>query len=137
MGRKTATQSVSRCVCTVALQRPFADINQRAADMWSYAVLLWELATREVPFADLSPMEVGMKVCSTCSCGGEHRHRIDKYLATLLASQTARKALPPTIAESGNRKMADCRSFINYLGSDWLCWSRMSEITKDVSSAVT
>jgi len=31
--------------------------------MWSYAVLLWELATREVPFADLSPMEVGMKVC--------------------------------------------------------------------------
>jgi len=79
--------------------------------MWSYAVLLWELATREVPFADLSPMEVGMKVCSTCSYGGEHRHRIDIYLATLLASQTARKALPPTIAESGNRKMADCPSY--------------------------
>jgi integrin-linked kinase len=31
--------------------------------MWSFAILLWELATREVPFADLSPMEVGMKVC--------------------------------------------------------------------------
>jgi len=46
----------------VALQRSFTDINQRAADMWSYAVLLWELATREVPFAELSPMEVGMKV---------------------------------------------------------------------------
>lgn len=30
--------------------------------MWSFAVLLWELATREVPFADLSPMETGMKV---------------------------------------------------------------------------
>ncbi|ELU01618.1 hypothetical protein CAPTEDRAFT_139192 [Capitella teleta] len=30
--------------------------------MWSYSVLLWELATREVPFADMSPMEVGMKV---------------------------------------------------------------------------
>lgn len=46
----------------VALQRLPSDINQRAADMWSYAILLWELATREVPFADLSPMEVGMKV---------------------------------------------------------------------------
>ena len=38
------------------------DINNRAADMWSYSVLLWELATREVPFADMSPMEIGMKV---------------------------------------------------------------------------
>lgn len=47
-----------------ALQRKPADINLRAADMWSYSVLLWELATREVPFADMSPMEVGMKVYS-------------------------------------------------------------------------
>ena len=39
-----------------------SDINIRAADMWSYAVLLWELATREVPFGDLSPMEAGMRV---------------------------------------------------------------------------
>ena len=38
------------------------DINIRAADMWSYAVLLWELATREIPFGDLSPMEAGMRV---------------------------------------------------------------------------
>ena len=30
--------------------------------MWSYAVLLWELATREIPFGDLTPMETGMKV---------------------------------------------------------------------------
>lgn len=30
--------------------------------MWSFGVLLWELNTREVPFADLSPMEIGMKV---------------------------------------------------------------------------
>jgi len=54
------------CMCTVALQRSFSDINQRAADMWSFAILLWELATREVPFAELSPMEVGMKVCCLC-----------------------------------------------------------------------
>ena len=36
----------------------------------------------------------------------DHRHRID----TLIANQTARTALPPTTAKSGNRKMADCPS---------------------------
>ncbi|XP_013399638.1 integrin-linked protein kinase isoform X2 [Lingula anatina] len=45
-----------------ALQRKPSEINVRAADMWSFAILLWELATREVPFADMSPMEIGMKV---------------------------------------------------------------------------
>lgn len=30
--------------------------------MWSFGILLWELNTREVPFAELSPMETGMKV---------------------------------------------------------------------------
>ncbi|XP_050415633.1 integrin-linked protein kinase isoform X1 [Patella vulgata] len=45
-----------------ALQKTGEDLNQRAADMWSFAILLWELETREVPFADLSPMEIGMKI---------------------------------------------------------------------------
>ncbi|KAI5701256.1 hypothetical protein M8J76_012507 [Diaphorina citri] len=45
-----------------ALQKKPGDRNLEACDMWSFAVLLWELATREVPFADLTPMEVGMKV---------------------------------------------------------------------------
>ncbi|XP_074650688.1 scaffold protein ILK-like isoform X2 [Tubulanus polymorphus] len=45
-----------------ALQRDPVDLNIRAANMWSYAILLWELATREVPFADLAPLEIGMKV---------------------------------------------------------------------------
>ncbi|XP_013134563.1 PREDICTED: integrin-linked protein kinase [Papilio polytes] len=45
-----------------ALLKPAAKRNWEAADMWSFAVLLWELATREVPFADLSPMECGMKI---------------------------------------------------------------------------
>lgn len=45
-----------------ALQKKPSDRNWEACDMWSFAILLWELATREVPFADLSPMEVGMKV---------------------------------------------------------------------------
>ncbi|CAE1292848.1 ILK [Acanthosepion pharaonis] len=37
-----------------ALQKKPEEINIKAADMWSYAILLWELETREVPFADLS-----------------------------------------------------------------------------------
>lgn len=45
-----------------ALQKKHTDINVKAADMWSFAILLWELATRQVPFADLTPMEIGMKV---------------------------------------------------------------------------
>ncbi|XP_071846977.1 scaffold protein ILK-like [Apostichopus japonicus] len=45
-----------------ALQRGQDDMNVRGADMWSFAVLLWEIATREVPFAGLSPMEIGMKI---------------------------------------------------------------------------
>lgn len=35
--------------------------------MWSFAILLWELVTREVPYADLSNMEIGMKVSSYLS----------------------------------------------------------------------
>lgn len=45
-----------------ALLKPSAKRNWEAADMWSFAILLWELATREVPFADLSAMECGMKI---------------------------------------------------------------------------
>ena len=47
---------------TLALQKNPEDMNVRASDMWSFAILLWELVTREVPFAGLSPMEIGMKV---------------------------------------------------------------------------
>ncbi|XP_073975481.1 integrin linked kinase [Rhodnius prolixus] len=45
-----------------ALHKRPTDRNWEASDMWSFAVLLWELATREVPFADLSAMECGMKI---------------------------------------------------------------------------
>jgi len=40
-----------------------------------------------------------------------HRHRIYKYLDSLLASQTARKAKPPTTDIRGQRKMADWPSY--------------------------
>uniref|UniRef100_A0A7E4V179 Protein kinase domain-containing protein n=1 Tax=Panagrellus redivivus TaxID=6233 RepID=A0A7E4V179_PANRE len=45
-----------------ALQRSPEKSNVRASDMWSYGIVLWELSTREVPFADLSPMEAAMKI---------------------------------------------------------------------------
>ena len=50
----------------------------QAAFMWSFGVLLWEMETREVPFIDLAPMEVGMKIALEnlrVQCGpGMSRH---------------------------------------------------------------
>lgn len=62
-----AESCVVQCVCShfllfPALQKKPEEINRRSADMWSFAILLWELVTREVPYADLSNMEIGMKV---------------------------------------------------------------------------
>lgn len=45
-----------------ALQKKESEINLHASDMWSFAIILWELATRQVPFAGLSAIEIGMKV---------------------------------------------------------------------------
>jgi integrin-linked kinase len=50
-----------------ALQRRPEDSNVKSADMWSFAVVLWELQTRQVPFAELSPMEIGMRVTNEMS----------------------------------------------------------------------
>ncbi|VDL70010.1 unnamed protein product [Nippostrongylus brasiliensis] len=69
-----------------ALQRDPEDLNIRAADMWSFGILLWELNTREVPFADLSPMECGMKI----------------------ALEGLRVQIPPGIARNMGRLMNIC-----------------------------
>ena len=45
-----------------ALQKRRNDRNCEACDMWSFAVLLWELATRQVPFSEYNPMEIGVKI---------------------------------------------------------------------------
>jgi len=47
-----------------ALSKATKDINTRAADMWSFAILLWEIASREIPFPELSAMEAGMKIAT-------------------------------------------------------------------------
>lgn len=45
-----------------ALQKKESEINMQAADMWSFAIILWELSTRQVPYAGLSAIEIGIKV---------------------------------------------------------------------------
>lgn len=45
-----------------ALQKRASEINLEAAHIWSYAIILWELQTREVPFCDYSPMIVGLGI---------------------------------------------------------------------------
>lgn len=47
-----------------ALQKKRSERNWEACDMWSFAVCVWELSTREIPFADLSPMECGMRIAT-------------------------------------------------------------------------
>lgn len=49
-------------VIYTALQRELDNDATKVADMWSFAIILWELVTRKVPFAGLSPMEIGLKV---------------------------------------------------------------------------
>jgi len=49
-------------VAPEALQHRPEDYDKRAADMYSFAIILWELATNKVPFAGLSPMHAGIKI---------------------------------------------------------------------------
>ena len=49
------------CVCSVLGHRP-EEVDRRACDMYSFAIILWEIATGKIPFLGLSPMQVGIKV---------------------------------------------------------------------------
>jgi len=44
--------------------KALSDVNKQAADMWSFAIVLWEMVTREQPFRDLTPMQTGMKIAT-------------------------------------------------------------------------
>lgn len=53
----------------IALQRRSEDIDKRAANMYSFAVILWEIATGKSPFAGMSPMHTGLKVSTSHAVG--------------------------------------------------------------------
>ena len=38
------------------------EVDKRAADMYSFAIVLWEIVTGKVPFASLSTTKAGLKV---------------------------------------------------------------------------
>lgn len=67
-----------------ALQKKDSAINVRAANMWSFGIILWELATRQVPFAGLTAIEIGMKVAledlrvSMPATASQHMARLKK-----------------------------------------------------------
>ena len=46
----------------IVLLHRYEDQNRKASDMYSFAILLWELATMQVPFGDTPVMAVGLKV---------------------------------------------------------------------------
>lgn len=46
----------------LVLQKRPDEVDKRAADMYSFAVILWEIATGKIPYAGLSPMMAGFKV---------------------------------------------------------------------------
>ena len=49
-------------IVVVVLIHRYEDTNRKAADMYSFAMILWELATVQVPFAEVPAMAVGLKV---------------------------------------------------------------------------
>ena len=56
-------QLTSLCVLhSTALQRRPEDIDRKAAHMYSFAMMLWEIASGKVPFGGISPMRAGIMV---------------------------------------------------------------------------
>lgn len=81
--------------------------------MWSFGILLWELNTREVPFADLSPMECGMKVSKRYRSRFSVSSTFSKIGVLMMyrvqiALEGLRVQIPPGIARNMGRLMNIC-----------------------------
>ena len=55
----------------VALQYRENEFDKRAADMYSFAITMWEICTGEVPYGGMPVMKVGLKVHIDQSMVGE------------------------------------------------------------------
>ena len=44
------------------LQKRPEEVDRRAANMYSFALILWEIGTNNVPFGGMSPMCAGLMV---------------------------------------------------------------------------
>lgn len=72
-GKREEWQTPPNFVCKCAflyhavLQRRSDEIDKRASDMYSFAVILWEITTGKKPYAGLSPMMAGFKVNTATS----------------------------------------------------------------------
>ena len=99
--------------------RRFRATRQRAPAVWVRRLLLLRLRPLRCHISAcwcrLQHCHSTVWVSRACPLGRGilkyRRHRIHKCLDTLLANQTARRAMPPTIANRGQRKMADCPSY--------------------------
>jgi integrin-linked kinase len=52
----------SKSMYKKALSKKLDDYSKKPADMWSFAIILWELYTKEIPFEDYLPMQCGILV---------------------------------------------------------------------------
>jgi len=97
-----------------AISRTLALLNSASTNFINY-LPSYRLALPRSPCPGLKPPPKYDTLASPLQTGEAlrvlHWHRIDKYLDTLLANQTARKAMPPTTDKSCNRKIADCPSY--------------------------
>jgi integrin-linked kinase len=49
-------------ICHKALTKKPEDVNKCAADIWSFAIVLFEMHAKQIPFAQYSPMQCGLMV---------------------------------------------------------------------------